>query len=575
MFMPHRLVSSLVKPLAKPASMILLYILCAVLFLPGCATQPTSSGMAQASTPIGQLPEEPGATVTGRPASGILRLNRSPARSLNPLLDGTAAGRAAQTLVFEPLFVRNDAYEVVPVLVDSYSYDRERMQLTLLIDTTARFHDQQPLLASDVLSCLNFIRQHPDSPYAEALASVTRSYLVNETTLVIQLAQEQPDFLDGLSFPVLKAGDLNQPDGSLLQGTGRYRMVDFDDQGILHLEYAQAQSGQKASLEQIQLIPMASAREAMKAMEDDKLDLVFLPEEDLPDYQTRNSLRLERFSGQTYVDLLVNPRSQLESGLTAVSLETRQFFQSARWFALAKPWPGQSADVPLPANHPSLGNQPLTLALAVSASGENPLKTGLKQNQPLSILFVSGKDLSLRLAQQAADWLKEAGHETVLDPQPLADYEASLAAQTYDLAIRESLVPVSYNPEWLLTLGAKSPVSQTETSGTPDALADDQGLKSKPANSYDKGQDLLAVGRQFFGLLGYRAPSDPAQLTQAVEQYRQNLAEAARNAPSIGLMLRDAAIAYGDRVQGQLRPSWHQPFQGIEELWVWSGLSSS
>lgn len=563
--------------------LILLWLVCVLILLPGCAAQPSRPDTSSPETSLVQETTAPGSVPSIRPASGILRLNRSPGLSLNPLLDGTAAGRAAQTLIFEPLFERDDAFQVVPVLVDSYSYDRERLQLTLLLDTTARFHDQQPLLASDVQSCLNFIRQHPESPYAAALAPVTRSYLVNETTLVIQLSQEDPDFLDALNFPVLKASDLDQPEGSLLQGTGRYRMEALDEAGVLHLKSVQTQADQPASLNQIQLIPMTGTREAMKAMEDDKLDLVLLPEVDFPDYQTRNSLRLERFTGQTYVDLLVNPRSQLESGVAAASLETRRFFQSARWFALTKPWPGQSADVPLPANHPSLGHQPFALALDPSTSTEKQPSAGLKQGQPVAILFAADKNLSLRLAQQAADWLTEAGYETVLDPQPADAYEAALQAGTYDLAIRETVVPASFDPEWLLSMGLDPTGDPAGSSGKPDgpaepsanAATDAQGLKSNPANSYDKSQESLSDGRRFFGLLGYPTFSDPAEQALAVEQYRQNLAEAAQKSPSIGLMLRDAAIAYGDRIQGQLRPSWQQPFRGIEELWVWSGLSSS
>jgi hypothetical protein len=49
------------------------------------------------------------------------------------------------------------------------------------------------------------------------------------------------------------------------------------------------------------------------------------------------------------------------------------------------------------------------------------------------------------------------------------------------------------------------------------------------------------------------------------------LAETAARSPFGVLLIRSGALLYGNRIYGQCTPVADHPYQGIEELWVWSG----
>lgn len=498
-----------------------------------------------------------------RPESAVLRLNRGLTTDLNPYLDHSTAGQAAHSLIFNSLFSRQENGERVAELVDQYSYNREKLQLTLTIKADQYFHDQDILMASDVLADLNFLKQHPESIYASGLSSYQNAFLTQERTLVIQLAFDDPAFLDALTFPVVQADELNLLPGSLLSGTGRYRMNRLDEQGQLWLAWADDSSLDSISLRQIVLKPFADARSAMRAMEEDQLDLVYLPVEDLIHYQTRNSLRLDRFASPIYVDLLVNSSlfktDRSSTDLPVIPNALRQLFASSQWFSYNLAWPGQSADIPVRANHLSLGGVAFTLLQDKNDSSPAIDDLSIPRSRLINILVNESDTLSVLLGKQLQKWLEGQALMAEIQAFPELEYQSQLSQFNYDFAIRQTYLPASGNPESFYFNSANTL----------------QGLMLTHPNSYDDYLKSWQTFRPLFGYLNYSEIRDPDQLKETTALFRDEMTALTLQSNSIGILFREAAVAYGDRVEGQVQPSWQQPYKEIEDLWIWSGLSQS
>lgn len=548
-----------------------------LLLLPqlGCAAASSSE------TPATQVPDSTTTVQAGsdpmtapvRGDSGLLRLWWSPRDELNPLLDHSSSGQAVQTLIFQSLFERDPAWNLQPILVRNFSFSVDRLQLTLILNDAIYFHDGQKLSASDVLANLNFIKlMGEQSPYFADLNAYSSGRIMNDSTLVLQLSEPDADFLYALDFPVLPANQLELPAGSLIAGTGRYKMTEFSTDKILTLTWAGNGSDQQASLQRIKVKPYATATEAMKAVEDDQLDLAFLAENDLNNYEVRSSLRLDRFIGRHYVYLALNESTVASSNDDRRFIDLKYLLRSSRWYALPEPWPGQASDLPIPAFHACFNRHPLdfesvwpdmipeqTTTLASESSTATPVKP---VGRVLRIIAPESQQLLVKIAGQSRKFLLESGRQAEVEILTPELYRAALADHSFDLAVCESVIPASTEPGWLLQ-------------DIPDAFAQQtQGLPATGLNSYDGDQSGLAKGWPFFGLLGVARIDDPEAAAALAAEYRSILTQSALRSPYVGILLRESAVAYGDRVQGQCVPSLNQPYRGIEDLWIWSGLSS-
>ncbi|MDD2533762.1 MAG: ABC transporter substrate-binding protein [Eubacteriales bacterium] len=494
-----------------------------------------------------------------KPPSGVMRLAWSNHQNLNPLLDYSEAGQAAQSLVFESLFVRDSTFAIQSQLVKSYSFSRDRLQLTLLIDPVVTFHNGTPLTAADVLACLNFIQDHAEqSPYAAALHAFANGFITNEETLVLQLNDYDPEFLYALNFPILPAAQLNVQDGDLIAGTGLYAMSEFSSTGELTLDWADESTKAQVSLQHIILKPYESTITAMRALEEDEIDLVWLSELELAQYQSRNSLRLDRYISDKYIDLIINPQVVPEKNNPVAQLNQKYYFRSARLFSSQQNWPGQPTDVPIPASHAAFNGQTFSLYDQYPQNIEQQVNLNLPDNRIIKIVVAENQPVLAQIARQIATWLTDSGYLTEVRPLSDGQYQQALSNYDYDLIVRESELPASLDPQWLYE-------NTAEVSS---------GLDAQAANGYDE-LSPLAIGGSFFSLLGSGQFNQESDVQAASESFQENLKTQAIQSNTVGLMQWEEAIAYGDRVMGQLQPSLDLPYNRIEDLWIWSGLSSS
>ena len=500
---------------------------------PGVTTTETSSTEATTATPA---------------ASGALRLWWSTRQSLNPLLDASASGQAVNRLVFEGLFYIDSYQQTHTALAEAISMSSDNGLSTALITlkSDSVFHDGTPVTAADVKASLDFILANPTlSPYAAALTGIIQSEAVDNLTLRLTLSQPDPWLACDLTFPVLPAVSLASNGFDLISGTGLFRMEVYSPETGLVL--SRIEPGiDPSELTQIHVLEYANLTEAMKAFEDDQIDLVDLPPDEYSRYILRDSLRFEQYSSNQAIVLAYNTKQGHPLADAGRLIYIKRLLTSAQIASVGIGELGSCTGVPFQLD---------SFLLKGSVYGEEQALAGLGDAQwteyPRSLVLLVPANDSLRadIAGLTGKLLEQAGLAWQLSTLGEAEYAAALNAGDYDLAILATTMPAEPDPSWLY--GDNRPAAFTALSGiTGDGLAD-----------YGMWRQRLAAS---VTLAALRNQPDAGVLAK-------NLFETAARAPWSVLLIRPAATLYGDRVVGQCMPDRYNPYRGIEELWIWSG----
>lgn len=125
-------------------------------------------------------------------------------RSLNPILSvSNDVDNDLTRLVFSRLFTTDGAGRVTPDLVERYDASPDLKSYTLVLRDNARWHDDQPLTADDVLFTFALIQDPAwKSPLYATFKDVTLEK-IDERTLKITLKEPYAQFLSLLNFGIL------------------------------------------------------------------------------------------------------------------------------------------------------------------------------------------------------------------------------------------------------------------------------------------------------------------------------------------------------------------------------------
>ncbi len=525
----------------------------------GNQTQPTDTdipddearnGGPDLTDPFQRRPSQPG---------GTLRLWWPLDSQNHPLLVESRSEKAVFDLVFEGLFAVMDDQSLQPRLADSLSDPADSTQVTVRLARGEVFHHGEPVTAPDVAACIAYILDHPEqSPYAAGLGSITGMTAEDDYTLILELSEPQPWLAYQLTFPVLPAAYLDQRANDLIPGTGLFAMREWTDEQVLLLSKAQP-SDDHSELRQISVRPYPDIRAALRGFSSDEIDLVFLDADLYQQYQPRSSLRFRSFSGSRQVFLSYNTASGsfLASESRFLSLKhlvSRQFYQN-----LQHPL-GETAQIPLTIRTGLLEGQipdPLTVLESFSPpEWEDTAYT-------LTMIWPEGDAARHLLAAEIGQILEQAGVSWQQQPLAATDFAQAVLSGDYDLALLEAVIPAAPDPGWLYLSEIDSRLDRHDIiPGGPDEQEEDTASQITGMEFADYGywQDNL---RQM-----WRARS-PRQLMSG-EDLALLLSHTAARAPWDGLVIRHEAILYSERIIGVSRPDRFRPYEGIEDLWVWS-----
>lgn len=205
----------------------------------GCRQNPTNSSSA------GDITVTPSISV-GKKAVSLLY---SYSDSFNPYTAKTAANREISTLLYDSLVKTDNNFEPIYVLAESVETADKVCTVKL---RNATFTDGSSVTSDDIIYSYNAAKA--SSRYIHNFYEVVSVSAVDSKTVAFKLSQNDPYFINLLTFPIIKSGTsgVSDADGKEVApiGCGRYYLSEDGMSFKLNQNYY----GKKGVIENINLI---------------------------------------------------------------------------------------------------------------------------------------------------------------------------------------------------------------------------------------------------------------------------------------------------------------------------------
>ena len=246
-------------------------------------SQPSISGPEPVpSSPSSQPPARGGRIVVG----GLGRPD-----TLDPLSAESEASRALIPLLFDSLLAHDpDSGQLIPHLAEDWTVAGDSRSITFTLQTDARWHDGQPVVADDVIFTFELARDPArDSLYGPALKYVSDISAPGDRTAVISLDEAHCPSLAALGeLPIVPRHLLDQTDLAATSfdkvpvGSGPFVFVESTPEGEVHLARNDDYWGGAPYLDAWSYRPFENAGDLQRAVESEQIDVALMPPGYLP-----------------------------------------------------------------------------------------------------------------------------------------------------------------------------------------------------------------------------------------------------------------------------------------------------
>ncbi|MEA2015640.1 MAG: ABC transporter substrate-binding protein [Actinomycetota bacterium] len=146
-------------------------------------------------------------------------------------------GYIRMSLIFDTLVWKDEQGNIIPMLAESWSYDKEKISFTFNLRKDVLWHDGEQFTASDAAFTFNYIKEYP---WVWVNSDVIKSTeVIDDYTVQINLTDKYAPFLNNIAgtLPILPRHiweDIQDPlsynKNDALTGTGPYILKDYNSQ---------------------------------------------------------------------------------------------------------------------------------------------------------------------------------------------------------------------------------------------------------------------------------------------------------------------------------------------------------
>ncbi|MCQ2449601.1 MAG: ABC transporter substrate-binding protein [Clostridia bacterium] len=200
-----------------------------------------------------------------------MQLLYSSTDTLNPYTAATELNRQVCQLLFDPLVTVSDSFEPIYRLATSVTLENRQCTVKL---KPAMFSDGTAVTADDVVYSANLAKKS-QTRYAEQFYEVSSFSAAGKDTVIFNLRQKDPYFVNLLDFPIIKKDSDREKneDGIVFTpiGCGRY----VEEAGKPLLQRKEAYYGKKGTVTTVQLVDAPDADSIAHYVEIGATDVYF------------------------------------------------------------------------------------------------------------------------------------------------------------------------------------------------------------------------------------------------------------------------------------------------------------
>lgn len=514
---------------------------------------------------------------TGKAPSDTVRVLYSSKDSLDPYTCITEQNSILSHLIFEPLLVLNNNYEIEYRLAKNVFVENKTCTVTL---RDAKFSDGSAVTPQDIIFSFEKAKKST-TRHASALKYAASATVSGADTITINLTRNDIYFANLLTFPIMKTGtdELKNVDNQALCpiGAGRYVFNNETNQLTINTQYY----GDISAIKNIQTVDAPDNESVDQAVKAGMVDYYFT---DL------SSNTIPKMNGNTadvsqtrLVFLGINPNNpQLSNSLFRQAISSaidRQTVCSSAYFGKALPALGPFPTLWNPANGymniQSIQNSATAIRNIELAGFTKKDESGnylLKNNNPItfSLLVNSSNASRVSAAEKIAENIRSIGIGITIKSVSDAQYKSMLDTKQYDLYIGEVRMEenmdlgglIYLNSSYYLSGNASTPNStafdtNTATSSTKpiaSSILQTTSIDSSSDAAVNPGEITLTTAAAYKGFY-----NGQYSLQDLIIAFTAEL-------PVIPVCFKNGLVIYSDRFGNGITPSRTDLFHGIQLL---------
>jgi len=564
----------------KKTLILLLSLIYVLVFFSGCNQSSNTTTLDNNSSTI----------QTGKAAADTIRLLYSSKDSLDPYTCVTEQNADLSQLIFDPLLIINNQYEIEYRLAESVNVKDDICTVKL---ATAKFSDGSTVTADDVVFSFTKAKNSTTTRHAAALKYAISATAQSSTTVIISLSKKDPYFSNLLTFPIMKKGsdELKDSDNQLLVPIGAGRYV-FNNQTAI-LSENKYYYGAKSVIKSIQTVDCPDNESVAQTITAGMVDHYFsdLSGNTIPK-MNGNSVNIAQ---NRFVFLGFNSEHpQLSNSLfrQAISsaLERQEICNSAYYgnaSAALGPFPTiwkPSEGLLTIENKSNLDISKNNIELAGFTKKDKDGFYLLKNNSPItfSLLVNSNNDSRMAAANIISENLMNAGIKIKINAVSETQYYSLLRLGKFDLYLGEIRYEDNMDIGGLISLNSATeflPIEEDVSSGGTKNSSSKSPTSSKPTSSSKpsssaSGDSSINASSGLSSVEEILAPGEITLTTADAytgfyngEYTLQDLITAFNaELPVIPICFKNGMVIYSDRFGNGITPSRTELFHGIQYL---------
>ncbi len=538
-----------------PRRIIAAFMAVCLLFLSGCNHSSSPSSETEKSSQDNH-----------KTVSNTARVLFSSKDSLDPYAAVTEQNLVLSNLIFEPLVILDNDYEVIYGLAESATVKKKQCTVTL---RSATFSDGSSVTPQDIVFSFNKAKKSK-TRHSAALRFASSAKAIGENSVVFTLTKQDPYFVHLLTFPILKKGSdkLKDRDNQALCPIGAGRYI-FDNEKE-NLKLNPYYYGKKSAIETIETVDAPDEESVNQAIKADMVDFYFtdLSNNIIP----KMNGNAADISQTRLVFIGVNPKHpQLKNSLfrqAISSLIDRQTICNTAYFSKATPAIGPFPSSWKPAkgymNIETFSNLKTACNNIEMAGFTDKNKNGyylLHNRSPITFSLLVNKENSSRVlaAEQISKSAKKAGLKINIHAVTKKQYFTLLKKGSYDLYLGEVRMEENMDLGGLTQLSSVAALTGTakkniSKNSSASASSDNKKTAEQSSASLSNGSITLTTKKAYQGFY------------EGIYSLQDLITAFTAELPVIPVCFKNGLVIYSNRFSNGLSPTRSDLFYGIQLL---------